>query len=144
MTTAITAITKRTRPYETLIRHNDDGSIGAHHQKIDEIVMDGVVISATVLPPEPLAQASSNDPELAQLIGAAALQAIDDANTQKVLVESLKTTLDEASHQVVYLSQQVVNLNQQVQTLTYEKAELEKIVESLATTLAQKQTGVTV
>ena len=45
------ALTERTRAYETLIRHNSDGSIGAHHAQIAEVLRDGVVISASPLPP---------------------------------------------------------------------------------------------
>lgn len=45
------ALTERTRPYETLIRHNANGPVGAHHQTITEILRDGAVVSASVNPP---------------------------------------------------------------------------------------------
>ena len=42
------ALSERTRPYETLIRHKEDGTIGAHHVQITEILRDKVIISATI------------------------------------------------------------------------------------------------
>jgi len=50
-------IEKVTRPYETLIRHFADGTIGAHHQTITELVEDGVIIGATANHPISIAGA---------------------------------------------------------------------------------------
>ncbi len=52
------AVIERTRAYETLIRHNADGSIAAHHMTISEVLRDGVVIAATLNSPEPVAGAA--------------------------------------------------------------------------------------
>lgn len=96
------AITERTRPYETLVRHNPDGSIGAHHQRISEVVKDGDVIAASLLAPEPLPNAGAADPDLAALIGAAALAAIADADSMRELVAQLQ-------EQVAVLQQQIAS-----------------------------------
>lgn len=50
------AFSQRLRPYETLIRHNPDGSIGSHHVRINEGFDDvtGQIYFANLLPPEPL------------------------------------------------------------------------------------------
>lgn len=52
------ALTERTRAYETLIRHQPGGGIGAHHVTITEVLRDGAVINATVNPPQPVAGAA--------------------------------------------------------------------------------------
>ncbi len=52
------ALTERTRPYEVLIRYNQDGAgvetTAAHQVHITEVLRDGVVISATELAAQPL------------------------------------------------------------------------------------------
>ena len=93
-------ISERTRLYETLIRHNPDGSIGAHHQRINEVLKDGEVIAASLLAPEPLPNVAAADPDLAELIGAAAMAAIADADAQRALVAQLQV-------QVAVLQQQL-------------------------------------
>lgn len=72
------ALTERTRPYETLIRHNADGSIGAYHKKITEVLRDGVVIPGAVEgDPIPLAVADGqNGLKLSDVLGEAASLAL--------------------------------------------------------------------
>ncbi len=52
------ALTERTRPYEVLIRYNQDAvgveTTAAHQIHITEVLRDGVVISATELAAQPL------------------------------------------------------------------------------------------
>ena len=48
------ALTETTREYETLIRVNDGGKIGAHKQTITTIERDGQVVSSTLNDPEQL------------------------------------------------------------------------------------------
>ena len=48
------ALTERTRVYETLIRHNHNGTVGAHQIRIHEMLRDGVVRAATPLDAEPI------------------------------------------------------------------------------------------
>ncbi len=55
------ALQEVTREYEILIRYNVDGSIGAHIQRINEILRDSEIVSATVLPPEELTVAQLKD-----------------------------------------------------------------------------------
>lgn len=48
------ALKEIVRDYEILIRFNADGTLGAHKQSINEIVKNGEVVAATLLPPEEL------------------------------------------------------------------------------------------
>lgn len=86
-------IIETTRPYETLIRHNADGSIGAHHVRIAEIVRDGSVISATTLPPVALDVAAQGDDSLVALIGTATLAAISDATSARAALATCSADL---------------------------------------------------
>lgn len=84
------AITERTRPYETLIRHNQDGSIGAHHQTIYELLKGGEIISSTINSPEQLSVADGeNGLLLSAVLGAATAAAIKQ-------VEGITTQLQSA------------------------------------------------
>lgn len=91
------ALTERTRPYETLIRHNPDGSIGAHHVRITEILRDGAVISANVEAAVSLAVAEGQDGlKLSDVLGEAlpiALLQIDKLQSE---VASLRADLTKA------------------------------------------------
>lgn len=69
-------IIETTRPYETLIRHNQDGSIGAHHVRIYEVIKDGQVLSSQLQSPIPLAVAGEQGVPLAQVLGEAAAVAL--------------------------------------------------------------------
>lgn len=80
------AIIERTRPYETLIRHKEDGSIGAHHSQINEIVKDGVVISASLQPPVSIPEAAAGNPELVALLGQATADALANAEQKQQLL----------------------------------------------------------
>lgn len=72
------ALTEKTRPYETLIRHNPDGSIGAHHQTITEILRDKVVIQGSVNDPIPLNVADGKDGlNLSEVLGVALAEVIN-------------------------------------------------------------------
>lgn len=78
-------IIERNRPYETLIRYNPDGTIGAHHVQINEVVKDGEVIAATTQPPQSVA-----GPVLDAVLGAAtvlALQQAAEASARAVQLE---------------------------------------------------------
>ncbi len=73
------ALTEKTRPYETLIRHNPDGSIGAHHQTITEILRDKVVIQGSLNDPIPLNVADGKDGlNLSKVLGEALAEVIND------------------------------------------------------------------
>ena len=41
---------KKRRPYEFLLRFQVDGSVDAHSAEIEEIIEDGVIISAKIIP----------------------------------------------------------------------------------------------
>ena len=95
------ALTERTRPYETLIRHKEDGTIGAHHVQITEILRGTAIISATIGEALPLAVAEGqNGLKLADVIGEAAAAALTDAETLRAQVAMLTTDRDALSQQV--------------------------------------------
>lgn len=92
-------ITERTRPYETLIRHNDNGTIGAHHQTISEIVKDGMVINASINPPQQLSVADGQDGLLlSDVIGDAATAALKE-------IELLKAQLQAANDELAQIKE---------------------------------------
>lgn len=108
------ALSERTRPYETLIRHNADGSIGAHHLQITEILRDKAIISATIGEALPLAVAEGqNGLKLADVIGEAAAAALTQAETLQGLVATLTAERDELAQKV----QQGVGLPEQLKAL---------------------------
>lgn len=108
------ALTERTRPYETLIRHKEDGTIGAHHVQITEILRDKVIISATIGEALPLAVAEGqNGLKLADVLGQAAAAALTQVETLQGQVANLTTERDGLAQQV----QQGAGLGDQVQAL---------------------------
>lgn len=95
------ALSERTRPYETLIRHKDDGTIGAHHVQITEILRDKTIISATIGEAMPLAVAEGqNGLKLADVIGQAAAAALTQVETLQGQVSTLTTERDSLAQQV--------------------------------------------
>lgn len=112
------ALSERTRPYETLIRHKDDGTIGAHHVQITEILRDKVIISATIGEALPLAVAEGqNGLKLADVIGQAAAAALTQVETLQGQVATLTTERDGLAQQVQQgagLADQVLALQQQL------------------------------
>ena len=115
------ALSERTRPYETLIRHNADGTIGAHHLQITEILRDKAIISATIGEALPLAVAEGqNGLKLADVIGEAAAAALTQAETLQAQVSTLTTERDELALKVQQgagLPEQVRELQQQMETV---------------------------
>lgn len=93
------ALTERDRPYETMIRHNSDGSIGAHHIRINEILRDGTVISAKVGAAEPLAVAEGQGGlKLSEVLGEAlpiALMQVDKLQSELATLQAELTKLRE-------------------------------------------------
>lgn len=104
------AITEQTRPYETLIRHNDDGSIAAHHQQISEVVKDGVVIAATVLSPVTLGTAEANGVNLADVIGQAVIEAVADAEATRSANLALETQVEFLTIQLIAAQEELALL----------------------------------
>lgn len=107
-------IIETTRPYETLIRHHADGSIGAHHQRLYELIKDGVTLSSQMQAPVQLSVAGEEGLPLADILGettAAALLATEAAQTARAKAEAELTTakaqLDAATAQAATLLQQL-------------------------------------
>lgn len=121
------ALTERTRPYETLIRHKDDGTIGAHHVQITEILRDKVIISATIGEALPLAVAEGqNGLKLADVIGQAAAAALTQVETLQSQVATLTTERESLAQQVQQgagQADQLQALQQQLEALQHAGAE---------------------
>ena len=84
-------IIEQTRAHETLIRHHADGSIGAHHVRIYEVVKDGQVLISQLQSPIPLAVAGEKGVPLAQVLGeatSAALLANEKAQVELTAVKA--------------------------------------------------------
>lgn len=108
------AINETTRPYETLIRHNPDGSIGAHHQRLYELIKDGVVLSSQIQAPVQLSVAGEEGLPLAEILGetaTAALLATEAAQAARANAEAelatVKSQLEAATAQSATLRQQL-------------------------------------
>lgn len=121
------ALSERTRPYETLIRHKEDGTIGAHHVQITEILRDKAIISATIGEALPLAVAEGqNGLKLADVIGQAAAAALTQVETLQSQVSTLTTERDGLAQQVQQgagLADQVLALQQQLEAVQRASAE---------------------
>ncbi|AEY69554.1 hypothetical protein AH2_00045 [Burkholderia phage vB_BceS_AH2] len=92
------ALEERTRPYETLIRHNADGTIGAHHQTITEILRDGIVISAVVSDPKTIGGS-----DLSSVLGEATTAALAENETLKSRVAALQSQVADLQLQIEQL-----------------------------------------
>lgn len=96
------ALTERTRDYETLIRYNDDGSIGASHATIYEVVDDsGSIITARVNAPAQLAVAAAGDSALTTILGPALIASETEKASLNDQVSALKQKVVELQAQVV-------------------------------------------
>lgn len=113
------ALTERTRPYETLIRHNPDGSIGAYHKQITEVLRNGVVIPGAVEgDPIPLAVADGQAGlKLSEVLGEAASLAL----LRVEAVQAEKTQME------LTLQQMQGELAQAQATIEAQRQELERL-----------------
>ncbi|MPS96223.1 hypothetical protein [Comamonas sp.] len=115
-------LTKRTRPYWTQILHRDDGTIGAQHQTITEILDgDTILPGASISEPLPI-----SGQDLDQVLGAATVAALAQ-------VEALKASLTQCQAQ---LDQTNAALADAAQTLAEQRTQLEAAA-GLATQQAQ-------
>lgn len=82
------AFQQRQRPYETMIRHHADGTIGAHHVTIQELYDDvsGTILYAQVQPPQPVQGAG-----LAAVLGQATEAALVEIEVLKARIAELET-----------------------------------------------------
>ncbi len=104
------ALEQRERPYETLIRHNDDGSIGAHHVTIREILLDGVVINATINAPVPV-----DGQALADVLGADLAAALADNAHLRDQVGQLQAQVQQLQQQLGQASATIDNMQADAQ-----------------------------
>ncbi|WP_179255427.1 hypothetical protein [Burkholderia sp. HI2714] len=98
------ALTERTRPYETLIRHNSDGTVGAQHQRISEILNDTTVIAATVQSPIDITHATAGDPDLVSVLGEVTASALSENERLKAQVSALGAQVADLTSQVAALT----------------------------------------
>jgi len=105
------ALSEQTRPYETMVRHHADGTIGAHHQTITEILRDKVVIQATVNEPQPLAVADGqNGLKLSEVLGEAATLALKENERLTGEVAASAASLEQAQGQLAQAQGDIANL----------------------------------
>lgn len=95
---------EKTRTYETLIRHNADGTVAAHHQTINEVLKDGVVISATVNSPVALINVQS---ELEPILSSAFILIVSDNEKLKAQVEEKDSEISKLSREISELKKQL-------------------------------------
>lgn len=105
------ALSEQTRPYETMVRHHADGTIGAHHQTITEILRDKVVIQATVNEPQPLAVADGQSGlKLSEVIGEAATLALKENERLTGEVAASALALEQTRDQLTQAQGDIANL----------------------------------
>lgn len=91
------AIKETTRLYETLIRHHEDGSIGAHHQYLYEVFNDDDLVLGKILPPVPLSVADeAYELKLSDILGSTLIQALSQIDSLNSQVEALKSEISNA------------------------------------------------
>ncbi|WP_063812509.1 hypothetical protein [Burkholderia cepacia] len=112
------ALTERTRPYETLIRHNADGSVGAQHQRISEILNDTTVIAATVQAPIDITSATAEGPDLVTILGEATSSALTDNERLRGEASALESRVATLIQQLETATSQVDGLREQIAKLT--------------------------
>lgn len=126
------ALTEKTRPYETLIRHNPDGSIGAHHQTITEILRDKVVIQGSLNDPIPLNVADGKDGlNLSTVLGEALAEVINangKLSEQVSALEGIKAQAQLLNDAVAVKDEQISDLKAQIELLKVQLAVLSEPV----------------
>lgn len=135
------ALIERERPYETLIRHNGNGTIGAHHIRITEVLRDGVVISASVGAAVSLAVADGQSGlKLSDVLGEAAtlaLKQLEAVTTQNQTLtwqaEQTRQQLESANALIEQLRQQIAD---QAAALEQQRLVVEAQTESLKVLMA--------
>lgn len=135
------ALTERTRPYETLIRHKEDGTIGAHHVQITEILRDKVVISATIGEALPLAVAEGqNGLKLADILGQAAAAALIQVETLQSQLNEQKAEADEAYAKMNAMTENTAGVGDKIEALMSKYDQMEASAQkALADLLAEQE-----
>ena len=120
-----------TSPYETLIRHNSDGSIGAHHQKIKRYFDDETeppeLINERIQPPVQLDVAGG---EVAAVVGQAFVQATAQIAAMEVLVAAANAAAAAASGQLEVASATIAQRDVSIADLEAQVAALQAIIDA--------------
>lgn len=102
-----------TSPYETLIRHNPDGSIGAQHQKIKRYYDDDTeppeLINEKIQAPVQLNVVAG---ELAAVVGQAFVQATAQIASQATTITQLNSALNAANGALADRNSEIAGLVQ--------------------------------
>lgn len=99
------ALTERRIRYETLIRYNEDGRIGAHQVDLDQVLRDGVVINSTPTAPMPLSTADYEGVvPLADILGETLVAALTQLDARNAELEQLHAAYVELSQQHTQVS----------------------------------------
>lgn len=120
------ALTERNRPYQILIRFNEDGSIGANYRTIYESLRDGVVIYALENAPVPLAVAAGEPgAPFQEVLGEFANLALEANQTYQVQITGLTSSLEGARAQVDELTENAVKAKAEIDRLAAAGQDLE-------------------
>lgn len=126
------ALKKETRPYETLIRHNADGTLGAQHTQIVEISDGGNVISAQLGDTFPLNVVDeATGYNLSAVLGETLVAAVASNTDLQGKVTDLNGQLAEAGSAIEQLSNQLATKNSAIeqlnQILAAQQVEIERL-----------------
>lgn len=115
------SLAKVTRPYETLIRHNVDGSVAAHHIYITEITDTDdagnvTIVSASLGDAMPLA-ATNDDIDFAAIMGDAQATALVGVGAYKAMNQDLL-------QQIIDLNASVTAAQNEVERISGEEGDI--------------------
>lgn len=128
-------LTKRTRPYWTQILHRDDGTIGAQHQTITEILDGNTILpGASISEPLPI-----SGQDLDQVLGAATVAALAQVEALKVSLAERQAQLDQADAALADAAQTQDEQRTQLEAAAALATQQEQAIGALQATIAALQ-----
>ncbi|WKL16544.1 hypothetical protein QYQ99_03035 [Comamonas testosteroni] len=128
-------LTKRTRPYWTQILHRDDGTIGAQHQTITEILDGNTILpGASISEPLPI-----TGQDLDHVLGAATVAALAQVEALKASLAERQSQLDQAQAALADATQALADQRAQLEAATSLTTQQEQVIEAQKATIAALQ-----
>ena len=128
-------LTKRTRPYWTQILHRDDGTIGAQHQTITEILDgDTILPGASISDPLPISGQA-----LEGVLGVATVAALAQVESLKASLAECQSQLDQANAALADAIESISDQRARLESAAALAAQQEQAIGALQATIAALQ-----
>lgn len=128
-------LTKRTRPYWTQILHRDDGTVGAQHQTITEILDGNTILpGASISEPLPI-----SGQDLDQVLGAATVAALAQVEALKASLAERQAQLDHANAALADATESISDQRAQLESAAALATQQEQAIGALQATIAALQ-----